>query len=146
MDDFVEKLTPVIIKIKNDLNKEEQKKLKEACQIVGDLIEKIKKQKNKIKQQKDKIKQQEDEIKQHEIKIKFLNLRIDNNNKEFESKEKTIKKLQTEISDLQKQHQENVEIIDRSHARYVTHERTRTCLEKDASIDRFAFARSQRSE
>ena len=106
MDDFVKKLTPAI---KNDLNQEEQKKLNEACQIVSDLIKKIKESEDKLKESEDKLKESEDKLEESENKLNLLNFTIKKNNKEFERKQGIIEELQTEISDLEEKHKERIE-------------------------------------
>lgn len=84
MDDFVNNLFCVI---KDDLNKEEQKKLEKVCDI------------------KDSLKD----------KIKILNLRIDSNNKEFKRKQIVIEKLEKEINDLEEEHKKRIFKMSKEH-------------------------------
>ena len=87
-DEFVNKLHNVIDG--KNLDDKEKKNLQEACEIVDDLIHKIK---------------------ELEDKIKILNFTIDDNNKEFKREKDIIENLETQIVVLEKKHAKNIEKI-----------------------------------
>lgn len=119
MDDnkFVDKIFKVLEKF--NLNKEENANLKEACQMVSDLMEEIKESKVKIKESEAKIKKSEAKIKESEAKIQNLKLIIDKNNKEFKRKQNVIKKLETQNGDLEEEHKERIEEMLKEHEEIV---------------------------